>query len=87
MTCALPLHDASAWPLRMTRAEVAYVLRISQRELRRRMAQGRFPKPDDGISWARAKVIEFAESRMREFERSAAQRQRRESLAVVGGHR
>lgn len=79
---ALPLNDPSQWPLRMTHAEVARVIRVSRRELWRRIAQGRFPQADDGRTWARATVERYALGQVKEFERSAAQRKRRAGSAV-----
>lgn len=81
MTVAL--HDSSLWPLRMTRAEVSAVLRISQRELRRRMFEGRFPKPDDGRTWDRDTVERYARGGVKAFERAAEQQQRRADMRMV----
>lgn len=65
----IPLHDPSLWPMRMTRQDTATVLRISERELRRRIAQHRFPVPDDGRTWSREMVERYAKGTIREFER------------------
>lgn len=88
-TTSLPLNDPSQWPLRMTRREVAQVCRISERELRRRIKQGRFPKTDDGVTWSRGSVETFVAGKVRDFERTFEQEQRRQqrrgAIAMVGG--
>jgi hypothetical protein len=86
----LVLHDASLWPLRMVRREVAAALRISERELRRRIAQHRFPAPDDGRTWSREMVKRYAEGGVKEFERAYARNieaQQRNAVRVVGGRK
>jgi hypothetical protein len=82
---SIPLHDPKLWPVRLTRAEIAAVLRISQRELRRRIAQGRFPQSDDGRTWHRDVVQRYAEGGIKQFERQAEKRERRGALHMVGG--
>lgn len=84
---ALSLSDATTWPMRMTKHETAYVLRRSRRSLDDLIAQGRFPKPDDGRTWAREVVIEYAKGKAKEYERAAAEHARRGRIAMVGGTR
>lgn len=79
----IPLHDPSQWPLRMTREEVAQVIRRSSRTLRARINSGRFPPPDGDGTWARATVEAYANGGVRTFERDYAKRHRRESLQMV----
>jgi len=67
----LSLSDADTWPLRMTREEIAYVLRMSKRSLEQRLTDGRFPPADDLHTWSRDFVKEYATKRMKEFERMA----------------
>jgi hypothetical protein len=71
----LPLNDVTQWPLLMTRAEVATVIRVSPRTLRRLVAEGRFPPPIRG-TWARDVVDRYVHGQRREFERQAARRLR-----------
>jgi hypothetical protein len=66
----LDLAQPTSWPLRMTRPEVAHVLRISDRELRRRVFEGRFPKADDGRTWDRDTVERYARGGVKAFERA-----------------
>jgi hypothetical protein len=75
----LDLSTPSSWPVRMTRSEIATVLRISQRELRRRVLEGRFPKADDGRSWDRDVVERYAKGGIKAFEKA----QRRAPLQMV----
>jgi hypothetical protein len=79
----VPLHDPSLWPVRMKVAEIAVVLRISRRSLYDRIAQGRFPKSDDGRSWSRDVVKRYAEGGIKDYERSARKTAARQGLAVV----
>jgi hypothetical protein len=79
----LDIADPRSWPVRMLRGEVAAVLRISERELRRRINVGRIPPPDDGRTWSRTVVESIVNGTIRELERKAAQRR----LRVVGGDR
>jgi hypothetical protein len=83
----IALHDSNLWPLRLTRSEVARIIRISDRELRRRIFEGRFPKPDDGKTWDRDVVIRYVKGGIRQLEREAERRQMRGQLSVVGGRR
>lgn len=83
----IALNDPTLWPCRMTRAEIASVLRISQRELRRRILEGRFPKSDDGRTWQRDLVKRYCEGGIKQFEQAAEKRDRRDRLQVVGGTR
>lgn len=84
---SLPLHDPSLWPVRMTRSEVAQVLRISARTLRDRMRAARFPSPDDGISWDRDVVIRYVRGGVKAFEERAERKAQRSNLRVIGGRR
>lgn len=69
-TAALPpLHDATQWPLRMTRAEVAHVCRRSVRWVEIRMKRGTFPRPDGDGMWARAVVQRYVEGGIKAYER------------------
>lgn len=83
-TPTLPLHDSSQWPIRMRRAEVAHVLRISERELRRRVAEYRFPASDDGRTWERGVVERYAKN-VKAFERNGERATT--TLRMVGAHR
>lgn len=83
----LPLNDITAWPLRMTRQEVAKVLRVSERELRRRVQVGRFPSADDGRTWSRDVIERYVKGGIKEFERQAERRERRGALSIAGGTR
>lgn len=83
----ISLSDSATWPLRMTVAEVAYVMRWSKRSLYDRIKQGRFPKSDDGRSWDRDVVERYAKGGIKAFERDAEKRARRESMRMVGGAR
>jgi hypothetical protein len=83
----LDLSTPTSWPVRMVRAEICAVLRISDRELRRRIFECRFPKSDDGRTWHRDVVQRYAEGGIKQFEREAERRQMRGQLSVVGGRR
>lgn len=67
----IDLSNPSTWPLRMLRAECAAILRISLREMHRRIQQGRFPPPDDGRTWHRSVVQRYVDGGVREFEKRA----------------
>jgi hypothetical protein len=90
-TVSIDLANHATWPLRMKRVEVAKVMRWSQRTLRERIQHGRFPPPDDGITWARDVVVRYAvQGGVKEFEREYQRRERRQPsnrLSVVGGSR
>jgi hypothetical protein len=75
----LDLATPTSWPLRMVRSEICAVLRISDRELRRRVFEGRFPKSDDGRTWDRETVERYAKGGIKAFERA----QRRAPLQMV----
>lgn len=77
------LHDPTVWPLRMRRPEVSRVLRISERELRRRVLSGRFPKADDGVTWDRELVQRYAQGGIKQLERAAEQHERRDRIQMV----
>lgn len=68
---ALPLHDPSQWPMRMTRDEVAHVCRRSRRWLEIRIARGEFPPPDGDRMWARATVRRYVEGGIQQFDQAA----------------
>jgi hypothetical protein len=59
--CALSRCDSSGWPLRMTRAEVAHVQRITVRTLFNRIRAGKFPGPGDDRMWSKAVVVKYVE--------------------------
>lgn len=80
---AFSLADPSTWPMRMVRAEVAAVLRISQRELRRRIVAGRFPAADDGRTWERDVVDRYVRGGIKSFER--AKDHSRRFFSMAGG--
>lgn len=63
------IGQPGTWPMRLLRAEVATVCRISVRELQRRISTGRFPPPDDGRTWARDVVQRYVEGGIKQFER------------------
>lgn len=82
MSESLPLHDSAQWPLRMRADEVACVLRISRRSLYDRIASGRFPRSDDGRTWARD-VVERYLGNIKQWEKNG----RRQAGVVAGGFR
>lgn len=63
--------DRSTWPDRMQRHIVAAVCGFSLRELYRRIASGRFPKPDDGRTWHKPVIERYVDGGVREFEKRA----------------
>ncbi len=67
----LPLHDPTQWPLRMTRADVAHVLRCDRSTLYLRIKRHLFPPPDLDRMWPRATVQRYAEGNIQEFGRQA----------------
>lgn len=78
------IANSLTWPCQMTRPECAFVLRISVRELHRRIVQGRWPAPPDGKTWSREDV-DRNRQRLKEFQQAYEKQQRRGSLAMVGG--
>lgn len=80
---ALPLHDATLWPLLMTKEEVAAAIRKSTRTLERMVDAGLFPEPTAAGEWVRQDVIDYVEGKVRQFDR---QRQG-SGLRIVGGQR
>jgi hypothetical protein len=66
---SLDIADPATWPVRMTRREIATVLRISERGLRRRIIGARFPAADDGRTWARDMVIRYCTGGITRFEK------------------
>lgn len=81
----LDIADPRSWPVRMIRMEFAAVLRISERELRRRVSDGRLPPPDDGRTWSRDVVERIVTGAIRELQRNATKRQRQQAMRVVQG--
>lgn len=73
----LPLHDPSQWPVRMTRCEVAHVLRISVRWLEVRITKGQFPRWDSDWMWDRDTVARYAQGGIRHFDAALARQRRR----------
>jgi hypothetical protein len=65
----LPLHDATQWPLRMTKAEVAHVCRGSVRTIERRVADGVMPGPDGDGFFLRVEIVNFLNGNVRKFDR------------------
>ena len=79
----LPLHDPALWPLRMTRLEVAHVLRRHPRTLFELGRQGRFPPPDSDHMWARATVQRYAEGHIREFDKLVAKGKKKATVVSL----
>jgi hypothetical protein len=82
----IDIADPRTWPMRMKVLEVCAVLRISRSELYRRIDSGRFPKADGG-TWSRDFVENYVRGGIKQFERNAEQRARREQISVVGGRK
>lgn len=65
----IDIANSATWPLRMKRQEVGAVMRWSERTLRKKVALGLFPPSDDGITWGRDVVENYARGGIREFVR------------------
>lgn len=79
----LPLHDASLWPLLMTKQEVAHVTRRSTRTIDRKIAAGTFPEPTSDGMWTRDEVAAYCQGGIRKFDED----RKRAQLRMVGGRR
>jgi hypothetical protein len=79
--CTLSLSDPSQWPLYMTRAEVAHVLRRSPRTIERRIARRRMPQPTGDGMFLRDEIEKYIRGGVRAFDR---QRQSSRGGGVVG---
>lgn len=66
---ALPLNDPSQWPLRMTKAETAHVLRWSVKTLERKVRAGVVPLPDADRFFIRAEIEHFLKGNVRQFDK------------------
>lgn len=83
----LPLHDATQWPLRMTRDEVAHVTRRSTRTLHTMLKAGAFPMPGSDRMWARAQVVAYLEGDIDRYRHSQRIRAGQRKAAATGGGR
>lgn len=81
------IADVTTWPIRMTVAEVAAVIRRSRRSLYDLIDAGKFPQADPGPTWHRDVVKRYVDGQIRKFEEDAKKRERRQQLQVVGGSR
>lgn len=64
----LSLQDPSQWPLRMTRDEVAYVLRRSRRWVEHRVRSGQIPGCDSDFMWDRDTVARYAKGGIKQLD-------------------
>jgi hypothetical protein len=67
----LALNDPSQWPLLMTCAEVAHVLRRSTDTVYRRVRLGLMPPPGADGLFERAHIEQYCRGKKRVYERAA----------------
>lgn len=74
----LALNDPSQWPLRMTFAEVAHVMRVCHATLFARIKSGRMFRADSDHKFERDAVIRYIRGGIKRFDEECDKRERYE---------